>query len=359
MYPFKDDDCDYARGQWYVAAWSDEVSRTPLERWILGEPVVLYRTETGLPVALDGRCPHRNFPMSKGVLRGDDLECGYHGITFAPDGTCVRIPSQAAIPSGCKLRAYPLIEKWKLLWIWTGEPDKADPALIPDHEEIRLEKEGWLATQGFTVMLNSRYQLLNENLMDISHLSYLHAGTIGTQAVAGTDVQIIDGPRFLRGTRRISNDSITGFFAEVLGYNGNIDREVLIDYYAPGLHVAWEIFMKPGTIGTLDTLGTDGNPNVLGMYRVHHMVTPATRDKTNYFIAYSRTFARDDTSVTDTMTSVFTSVIMQDVEASEAIEQLLAKREAAPTELLLRADGHSVRGRRKLEALMQQERAQA
>lgn len=359
MYPLKDG-LDFARNQWYVAAWSNEVGREKiLERWILGEPVVMYRTEDGKAVALEGRCPHRNFPLGKSLLRGDNIECGYHGITFSPSGSCVRIPSQATIPSGCRLRSYPLVQKWELLWIWTGNPQDADESLIPDHAEIRIEKKGWQPTRALTVHLNSRYQLLNENLMDISHLSYLHAGSIGTDAVAGTEVQIIDTDRYLRGTRRISNDKATGFFAKVLNVEGNIDREVLIDYYPPGLHVAWEIFMKPGTLETLGTQDPDENPNVIGQYRVHHMVTPATENTTNYFVGYSRTFAREDESVTQTMNEVFKMVIDQDVEASEAIEALIVKRTAKPTELLVKADAHAMRGRRKLEAVIEKEKLAA
>jgi len=357
MFPFKEG-LTYARNQWYVAGWSDEFAMNQIrERWILGEPVAMYRTASGVPVAVDGRCPHRNYPMAKGLLRGDNIQCGYHGIEFDPRGVCVRIPSQSMIPAVCHLRSYPLIEQWQLVWIWPGDPALADPALIPSHEELRLQKQGWLATRGFTFELKTRYQLLNENLMDISHLSFLHAGTIGTEAVAATEVILIEGERFLRGTRKMKNDQVTGFFAQVLNYEGKIDRETLIDYYAPGMHVAWEFFMKPGTLDTLVTDDAEANENVLGMYRVHHMVTPATLDTTNYFIGYSRTFARDQDSVTKTMTTVFESVIQQDIAAAEAIENLLNKRGSAPNELLIKADAHSIRGRRRLESLMERERS--
>lgn len=342
MWPLRDG-FDSARDHWYVAAWSDEVvADKAMERWVLGEPVALYRDGGGAAVALEGRCPHRNYPLARGVVRGDALECGYHGFTFGPDGACVRIPSQKAIPAACRVKAYPLVEKWRWLWIWPGDPAKADPALIPDHDEIRLTTPDWLAVPALTNVVHARAQLLHENLMDISHLSFLHAGTIGTEAVAATDVRIIENGRFLRGTRVLPNEQLTGFFREVLAYDGPVDREVLIDFYAPSIHVALESFTRPGG-------------EVIGEYRVHHAVTPATAGTTNYFVAWSRTFARDDDGVTSTVNTVFDHVVRQDIEATEAIEQMIGRTDR-PTELLVRADEHSIRGRRWIESLIAAEK---
>ncbi|MCP5144202.1 MAG: aromatic ring-hydroxylating dioxygenase subunit alpha [Gammaproteobacteria bacterium] len=353
MFPFREG-YDFPRNQWYVAGWSNEVTDSGiLERWILNEPVIFYRTVDGTAVALDGRCPHRNYPLGKSPLKNGKVECGYHGITFDHTGQCVHIPTQVEIPAVCSLRAYPLVEKWRWLWIWPGDPAKADPSLIPDHDEIRITSEGWLPLQAFTYEVQARAQLFNENLMDISHLTFLHAGTIGTAGVASTEVEVIDQGRYLRGTRRIRGDALTGFFSDVLKYHGDIDREVLIDFYPPGLHVAWEMFMP---LGSLDA-AEGSRPPSLGEYRVHHAVTPATHHKTNYFVAFSRTFARDEQSVTDTIAAVFTDVIAQDIDAIEAIEQMITQRDAAPREVLVRGDRHSIFGRRKLEGLFDAERA--
>ena len=93
MYPLPEG-CFAPRNQWYVAAWSKDIGREPIERWILDEPVALYRRESGEPVALHGRCPHRSFPLGKSRVFGDNIACGYHGIQFRPDGSCAGIPSQ-------------------------------------------------------------------------------------------------------------------------------------------------------------------------------------------------------------------------------------------------------------------------
>jgi phenylpropionate dioxygenase-like ring-hydroxylating dioxygenase large terminal subunit len=122
----------FLRNSWYVAAWDREVSRTPLARMLLGEPVLLYRRQDGTPVALEDRCCHRHLPLSKGRLEGDDVRCGYHGLRFDASGRCVEIPGQASIPPQARVRAFPLIERYHWIWIWMGEPTAADPARVPN-----------------------------------------------------------------------------------------------------------------------------------------------------------------------------------------------------------------------------------
>src|SRR5579859_7388912 len=120
----------FLRNQWYVAAEADEVTRTPLGRLLLGEPVVMFRREDGKAVALEDRCCHRRAPLSKGKVIGDLIECGYHGFTFDASGACVRIPGQDRVPPSIGVKAYPLVEQHGYLWIWMGARAKADPALI-------------------------------------------------------------------------------------------------------------------------------------------------------------------------------------------------------------------------------------
>ena len=322
-----------------MAAWSSEVtSDQPFERWICGQPVVFYRDQEGKAVALHGRCPHRNFPLSKARIRGNILECGYHGLQFDPDGNCVRIPSQDTIPDVCRLSAYVLVEKWEWLWIWVGDPARADPALIPDHNEIRLTEPGWLAVPALTNHLKGRAQLLHENLTDISHLSYLHPGTIGTDSVAATQVEITEHDGFLRGLRMIPNEKLTGFFKDALGTEGPLDREVLIDFYPPNLHVAREKFIEPGSGQTI------------GQYRVCHAVTPATATSTNYLVAWTRTFARDSQEITDTVNSVFAAVIDEDIDAVESVENTISTQQQ-PREVLVAGDAQSMSARRIMKKL--------
>lgn len=222
----------------------------------------------------------------------------------------------------------------------------ADGARIPDHDEIRLTAPGWVGVQALTSRLACRARLLHENLTDISHLSFLHVGTIGTDAVAATEVEIAQTARYLRGARFIPGETLTGFSAEVLGHAAPVDRLVLIDFCAPALHVALESFRHPGT------------EDPIGEFRVHHAVTPGGPGETHDFVAWSRNFATDRPDVTETMNRVFAGVIDQDIAAAEAIEQAI-RSVREPRELLVRADEHAIRARRLLEALHAAETAGA
>src|SRR5277367_3309708 len=125
----------FLRDHWYAAGFPDEVSRSLLDRKFIGEDVLLYRREDGSPVALDNRCAHRRLPLSLGRLVGDTVECGYHGLCYDANGVCIKIPGQTTVPD-VRLRTYPLVERHNYLWIWMGDPARADLDLIPDFSRL-------------------------------------------------------------------------------------------------------------------------------------------------------------------------------------------------------------------------------
>jgi len=348
MYPFSES-VFAARNQWYVAAWSHEVGRTLLERWILNEPVVLYRTEEGKPVAIAGRCPHRHFPLGKGKLVGDTVECGYHGFTFAADGSCVRIPTQPTIPASCRIKAYPLVQRWEWLWIWMGDPALADESLIPDHYKIGLEDPDFLAVPCCYFDVAGRYQLLNDNLLDLSHLAYLHQTSIGTEEIAEVTEQRAEGEGWIGTRRKFHNIGCPPFFAGVFRYDGRIDREFGLDYLLPCLHVGFDEFSRVGS--------DPHHPGAhLGRINVYHAVTPGKLHTANYFFAVGRNFAKTE-QMTQEMLPGLQAVLREDVFATEAIEALLRDLGEIPHEFHVRGDSHAAKGRRLLEEMIQQEQA--
>ena len=112
----------FLRNYWYVAALDEEVRDRPLGRTILGEPVVLFRTADGALHAFEDRCPHRQLPLSMGKIVGDALQCHYHGLRFDGSGKCVRVPGQDHIPQNARVRTYPVVERYRWIWIWMGDP---------------------------------------------------------------------------------------------------------------------------------------------------------------------------------------------------------------------------------------------
>lgn len=166
----------FLHNSWYVAAWAHELGDRPLARTILGEPIVLFRTASGAVGALRDRCPHRHLPLSMGKIVGEDIECGYHGMQFGVGGRCRAIPSQSLVPPSARVRAYPLREKYGWVWIWMGEADAADEALIPDFSKLT---DPAFAAVGKTNHVRASYRLLIDNLLDLSHVGFVHTSTIG------------------------------------------------------------------------------------------------------------------------------------------------------------------------------------
>jgi phenylpropionate dioxygenase-like ring-hydroxylating dioxygenase large terminal subunit len=351
VYPFKDGHL-YARNQWYVLGWADEFGSQPQRRVVMDEPILIFRADDGAPVALADRCAHRNYPLSKGRRHGDLIECGYHGFTFDRTGACVRIPSQRSISSVCRVRQYAVVERWQWVWIWMGEAASADPSGIPDHHAISLTDGEWLASIGFSMPLKARYQLLNENLLDLTHATFLHPESIGTAEVAESKVVFEECDGFMRDGRYMQGVAAPDLFREPLKLDDRIDRDLLIDYYAPGLHVGWERFKRTGV--------PDGEATRLyGQLKVYHALTPATRSTTHYFFAFARTFARSDEALTNGLREGLRFVVGQDRSALEAVEENLQLLDQSPTEISCRSDAGAIRGRRLMEKLIAAETSPA
>jgi len=154
---------------WYVIAKRAEVDRSLRAIKSLGQPLVYYRTEDGRPVVLDDRCAHRRFPLSKSKLIGDTIQCGYHGFTYDTTGRCVRAPGVNVQPR-FGIRSYPCAELGPWLWVWMGDPDKADSAAIPFIDPFEIAPYG---VTGYK--LNpANYMLFIENILDMSHAHFLH-----------------------------------------------------------------------------------------------------------------------------------------------------------------------------------------
>lgn len=169
----------YIRNTWYIAAEPSEIDNKILSRTILGQPVVIFRTESGRLVALDDRCPHRFAPLSLGRVVGENIRCGYHGAEFNASGQCVHVPGQAIVPPKAQVSSYPMIMKHGYVWIWMGNPELAgDLSSIPDLLH-RSDHPGWDGGYGHFESIQSNYNLINDNLFDITHAEYVHPESFG------------------------------------------------------------------------------------------------------------------------------------------------------------------------------------
>jgi phenylpropionate dioxygenase-like ring-hydroxylating dioxygenase large terminal subunit len=281
MYPFKDGSFAPRNG-WYVAAFCEDIGENLLSRWILGDPVVLYRKQDGTAIAVGGRCPHRYYPLGESQRIGDAIQCGYHGITFGPDGLCTRVPSQTIVPGVYKIPSYPLVERGLWAFIWMGDPDKADEALIPTAEAMGYGVDGYVYKPFRTMHVKGRYQLLNDNLLDLTHLGFLHASSIGTEDNANTPEEREVSERGIASRRWMRDADCPPLMGAGANYQGKVDRLSAMTFFAPGFHAGLD-----DTYVVKDHHERGGE--CINSAKVFHSVTPATRHETNYFFALGGT----------------------------------------------------------------------
>lgn len=340
MYPFSVDR-NYVRDSWYVAALSSEVSDNPVDRRILGDLVLLYRDSNGDPVALSGLCPHRRLPLRLGKRVGDNVQCGYHGITFDTGGNCVSVPTQEKPSERLSLHKYPVAERWKWIWIWTGDPADADPNLIPDHREMGLEGD-WEATPPEYYHVAARSQMLIENLLDLSHISFLHGDYIEDAAWYETPVTIErDGDRCVASRHTPSSrssDFHRWMFPDAPELVGQDLRTVFL---GPALTYSGPVVREAAANGS--------NGRYLGTMYAAHAITPETPRSSHYFSTTTRDFRTGDAAMSEELHTMDIAVRNQDLVALAAIEAELHREDSLPPEVSVKADNPALYVRRMIE----------
>ncbi|MGW0537623.1 Rieske 2Fe-2S domain-containing protein [Streptomyces sp. NPDC003032] len=340
----------FVRNQWYVAAYGREVARELLGRTVLGEPILLYRTESGRAVAMSERCVHRRFPLSQAPSRldGDRVVCGYHGFTYGPDGGCVFVPGQRRIPRTARLKTYPVVEQDSFVWVWIGdrEPGGALPPRAP-----------WMDSPGYTVVsgmepIDGDHGLLVDNLMDLSHETYLHGGYIGTPEVAETPIntEVDDAAGVVRVSRHMDDAECPPFYASSTGIEGRITRWQDIEYHAPCLYLLHSRIAPVGAPGP----HPDGSDPHAFHVEVVYGITPSTEKTTYDFWAVARDFALGDQEVTDFLHNNNHTVVMQDVVALNVLQKSLDTEKAGYQELSVDIDTGGLAARRILARLAQE-----
>jgi vanillate O-demethylase monooxygenase subunit len=334
---------EFLRNCWYVAAWGKELARTILARMICGDGVVLYRQVDGAPVALEDRCAHRRMPLSRGRLVGDAIECGYHGLQYDRTGACVRIPGQKTIPKSACVRSYPVVEKWRFAWIWMGDPTLADPALIPDL--WMMDHPQWEVIEGDLIHVKGNYRLVTDNLLDPSHVSFVHRTTLGTDVVAEIPIATERTGRGVRVTRWILDSPPAPIYAKAGGFTGHVDRWQIIDFIPPSLNI---VDMGSAAAGTGAPQGDRSRGIEL---RSFNLITPETARSSFYFWAHVRNFALGDAAMARFIKEQFTLAFHEDVAVIEAVQNANDRLPESPI-VDLAIDAAPVRARRILARLI-------
>lgn len=349
MYPFGTEKT-IVRNRWYIAAFASEVTRDPMERTLLGKPVVFYRTEAGAAVAMYGLCPHRYFPLAKGRIEGDAIVCNYHGFTFGSNGKCVLMPSQGTGAGFCQ-PTYRIEERGPLLWIWMGDEERCDPALIPPYEDFGLDQPGWRSFAFNHVHMNGRYQLLVDNLMDLTHIEFVHGHVAGGETLTAAALREEERPRSYRNERSIrmpwSPLTVT-LYGPQAEYEEGRESIVRTDFYGPELiRTGWPLYSSVAGRSALD----DG----LGEFWILHGITPETERSTHYFGFSTRNYRLEDAELDNWQLQSDIFIRRQDMEAIEAVEARLDWAATQQRELLAKSDGPAIKVRRKIQAMLDAE----
>ena len=336
--------------EWYVAAFAQELRHELLPRTLLGKRIVLYRTAEGQPVALADRCAHRAFPLSRGTLEGDTLVCAYHGFRYDAQGNCIEVPSAANCPKGMGVAQYKLLERGPLIWIWMGDPAEADPARLP--EQAWLGDPGWATSSGY-YELRSNYVSMHENLLDLTHLSFLHATTIGTPDYAKAPFRSEIGKGYFALHRDVVPTTLPPVWAKPTGLDGcaTAARIVKSEFKSPAFHQV--------NVSFYDSALPEQQRNV-SRIRTAHLLTPQTHSSSHYFIVHGRDFGQNDDNITHFMHENLFAAFNEDVEGLAALEEVWLETAADEMyEISVAADGPSVAMRRYLKSRADEEAAKA
>ena len=273
----------FLKNAWYVAAWDDEVLPGALfHRRILGEKILLARDKGQVAHALQDRCPHRFAPLHLGSHCGASVQCGYHGLTFGFDGRCVENPhGDGKIPPKAVIRSYPLVAQQMLLWIWMGDPARADPAAIPHFRG--LDPTRFAINKGY-MHTPVNYEYMTDNIMDLGHIEFLHKGLLGSEAVRRAESAMRQDGTTVFSTRLTHNEILPGPLDALYETAGKpVDRWLDVRWDAPAL---MELVVGVAPTGAPQRIGRE-TPGV-------HLMTPETEVTTHYFWSNSRDFRIDD-----------------------------------------------------------------
>ncbi|EQB18335.1 Rieske 2Fe-2S domain-containing protein [Sphingobium lactosutens] len=281
---------NWVTNAWYVAAWDSEVDVAPLSRTICGTPVVLYRKLDRSVVAMRDACPHRLLPLSMGIREGDSIRCKYHGLKLGPDGVAEEMPMKSeAVNRRICAETFVVAERHRFVWIWVGEKDKADPALIPDLWPC--SSEGWTFDGGYYPVACD-YRLMIDNLMDLTHETYVHSSSIGQVEILEAPIETrVEGERVFV-TRWMAGIDAPPFWRAALGKEGPVDRWQICQFMLPA-SVMIDVGVAPVEAGSTLEAHDQG---ARGM--VIDFMTPETETSHHYFWGMARNFMIHDPGFT-------------------------------------------------------------
>jgi vanillate O-demethylase monooxygenase subunit len=345
---------------WYAAAYDVELGRQLLARTLCDQKLVLYRKLDGQAVALEDACWHRLLPLSLGRLQDDQVVCGYHGLVFNALGQCTRMPSQATLnPSAC-VRSYPVVERHRFVWVWPGDPTLADPNLVPD---MHWNQHPDWAADGKRLSVACDYRLVLDNLMDLTHETFVHGSSIGNDSLLEAPFLATHGDRTATVTRWMSGIEAPPFWAgqikAELGYSGPVDRWQIVRFEAP-CTVTIDVGVAQSGTGAVPPGGNQGDPSLGDRSRgvngyVLNTISPETATSCHYFWAFARNYRVPAQSLTHQLREGVAGIFREDEKILEA-QQLAISAHPERQFHNLNIDAGALWARRLIQRLIDLER---
>ncbi|MBL4826535.1 MAG: aromatic ring-hydroxylating dioxygenase subunit alpha [Spongiibacteraceae bacterium] len=283
----------HVKNTWYVACTADELEGKPLGRQICNHKMVFYRDESEQVVALEDFCPHRGTPLSLGTVENGSLVCGYHGLKMGREGKPVSMPGQNVETFPCITR-FPAVQRYGFVWVWPGDPELADDTQIP--HLAWAESPDW-GYGGGLYHIKADYRLMIDNLMDLTHETYVHASSIGQKEIDEAPVNTrVEGDSVIT-SRFMDNVTAPPFWQMALRANDLAD-DVPVDRwqicrFTPPSHVLIEVGVAHAGHG-----GYDADPQYKAGSIVVDFITPETDTTMWYFWGMARSFKPEDEELT-------------------------------------------------------------
>ena len=332
---------------WYVAAWSDEITRDLVPRTLLNEPVVMFRATDGRPMAMQDRCPHRFAPLHMGHLIDDHIECPYHGLRFDCTGSCVFNPhGDGKIPRAARVKTYPVEERYDIVRIWPGCPENADASQIPSFDHL---VDPALRTVRGSTVIKANYQIVADNLLDLTHTQFLHARTQKTPNFLVVPHEVVQEGSTVHSRRWMANTRGAKSFMRNFP-----DPEMPVDQW---MRARWD---PPGLCRLDVGVTPTGRPESDGIRRNgSHLLTPESETSTHYFFANTRNYRQEDAGAdADIREWQRVGFEEEDKPMLEAVQARMGTSDLmALKPILLSPDGAAMRARRVLEGMIAREAA--
>jgi vanillate O-demethylase monooxygenase subunit len=342
----------FLRNVWYVAAWDEEILADALfQRTLLNEPILFFRGDAGVVQAISNRCPHRFAPLHMGKRVANGVQCPYHGLQFDGSGKCTGNPhGEGKIPAAAVVKSYPVIEKFSTIWIWMGDADKADAALIPDFS--CMDPEHFYVGKRY-LHAKANYVLETDNIMDLSHIQYLHPGTLGSEGVSDAITSVKQDGNTVFSNRQTVAEIMPDYLYSAMGFpHGEpVDRWIDVRWDPPA-----NMLLNAGAVAT------GGERSAGKTFPLPHLFTPETEKSTHYWFSFCMPKSMGEFGrqvAEEQVQGLSIPFTDEDLPMLEAQQQMMGDADFWSLKpVLLPGDAGAVRARRVLDKLIAAEQKQ-